>query len=137
MSHDDIYFLKIAIEEGKKGQRYPFGGVVVVDDKVIAKDHNHAWEYNDPTAHAETLALVKACKKLGNHNLPPGSVLYSSHEPCLMCFTCASWARIERLVFAIPASEIRGDMFEFKGVNIFQVAKKLQRPMKVEHIRLT
>lgn len=132
----DREYIRMAIEEGRKGKRYPFGAVIVVGGKVLAKAYNRAWETHDPTAHAETSAIVTACKKFGSHNLPPGSILYSSHEPCLMCFCCAAWARIERIVFNVPASEIRDDMFEFKGVSIHEMADKLLRPMKMEQIDL-
>ena len=133
---DDKYFLKLAIEEGKKGPKpKPFGGVIVKDGQVIAKDYNHVHERADPTAHAEASAIVKACKKLGNRNLT-GCTLYASHEPCLMCFSCSAWAEIERIVFCTPASEVDGFMYEFKDINIFDMAKKLLRPMKVERLEL-
>ena len=133
---DDKDFLKLATEEGKKGTPpYLFGAVIIKDGKVIARDHSRAVEQHDPSAHAEISAIRLACKKLGNHNIP-GSTLYASHEPCMMCFSCAAWAEIERTVFAIPASEQDNFMYEFEGVNIFEMAKKLTRPMKVEHIKL-
>jgi guanine deaminase len=130
----DQDFLKMAVEEGMKGPRpRPFGAVLVKGGKVIAADFNHVGELMDPTAHAEVSAIVRACKKLGSHNIP-GSTLYASHEPCLMCFSCAAWAEIDRIVFATPASKVDGFSYEFKDVNIFEMAKKLARPMKVEQI---
>jgi tRNA(Arg) A34 adenosine deaminase TadA len=136
MLHDDKYFLKIAIEEGKKGNApYLFGAIVVKNGEIIAKDHNHVAERTDPTAHAENSALVLAAKKLGNQNLP-GCTLYASHEPCMMCFSCAAWAEIDRIVFSTPASEQDSFMYEFKDVNIFDMAKILTRPMQVECIEL-
>jgi guanine deaminase len=132
----DKDFLKIAIEEGKRGPRpLPFGAVIVKGGQIIAQDHNHVGERTDPTAHAETSAIVLAAKKLGDWNMP-GCTLYASHEPCMMCFSCAAWAEIDRIVFAVPASEQDSFMYEFKDVNIFDMAKKLTRPMKVERIKL-
>jgi guanine deaminase len=132
----DEDFLRLAIEEGKKGPKpRPFGALVVKGDEIVASDFNHVHERSDPTAHAETSAIVKACKQFGDRNLG-GCTLYASHEPCLMCFSCAAWAKIERIVFGTPASEADGFMYEFKDVNIFDMAKKLTRPMKVEQINL-
>jgi tRNA(Arg) A34 adenosine deaminase TadA len=133
---NDKDFLKLAIAEGNKGpQPRPFGGVIVINGKIIAKDHNHVEERSDPTAHAEASAIVLACRQLNNRNLE-GATLYASHEPCLMCFSCAAWAKVERIVFNTPASEADGFMYEFDDVNIFDMAKKLRRPMKVEQIKL-
>jgi guanine deaminase len=130
----DKEFLKLAFKEGQKGTKpYLFGAVIVKDGEVIAQDHNHVWERSDPTAHAEVSAIVNACKKLGNHNLA-GCTLYASHEPCLMCFCCAAWAEVDRIVFSVPASEQDGFMYEFKDVNIFDMAEKLQRDIKVERV---
>ena len=133
---EDRDFLIMAIEEGKKGRApYLFGAVVVKDGEVIAIDHNHVAERTDPTAHAEVSALVLAAKKLGSQNMP-GATLYASHEPCMMCFSCAAWAEIDRIVFATPASAQNPDMYEFKGVSIFEMADKLQRPIKVERLKI-
>lgn len=130
----DQQFLKLAVHEGKKGRApYLFGAVVVKDGEVISLGHSHTFDKNDPSAHAEISAIREACKKLGSHNIP-GCTLYTSHEPCLMCFSCAAWAEIDRIVFVTSASEQDDSMYEFKNVNIFDMAKKLLRPMKVERI---
>lgn len=136
---DDVYFLKEAIKIGKTGHErgispVVFGAVVVKDGKIIAKDHSHTHENHDPTAHAETSAIRQAAQKLGSHNLE-GCTLYGSHEPCLMCFSCAAWARMDRAVYAHSASELDGFTYEFKDISLQDLAKKLARkPMKVEHI---
>lgn len=132
----DKDYLKIAIEESKKAQPpHQYGAVVVVGDEIVALDHNHVWERKDPSAHAEVSAIVGACQKIGNHNLK-GATLYASHEPCVMCFSCAAWADIERIVYATKASELAGidDSYEFKGVSLQDLATKLVRPMSVEYI---
>jgi tRNA(Arg) A34 adenosine deaminase TadA len=134
----DKDFLKLAIEESKKAQLpHQYGAIIVVDGEVIAIDHNHVWERKDPSAHAEVSAIVGACQKIGNHNLK-NATMYGSHEPCLMCFSCAAWAGVERIVYATKASEIEGvdDSYEFKGVSLQDLAAKLIRPISVEHIPL-
>lgn len=134
---DDRYFLQLATDEGnKKDKPYNFGAVIVKNGKVIAKDFNHVHETNDPSAHAEVSSLRKAAAKSGNHNLD-GAVMYGSHEPCLMCFSCAAWANVARVVYAIPTSEQNDFSYEFKDVSLNELASKLaRRPMSVELIRL-
>jgi guanine deaminase len=129
-------YLKLAISEGnKKAKPYNFGAVVVKDGKVIAAEHGHVQETNNPTLHAETSAIIAACKQLNSHNID-GCTLYASHEPCMMCMSCAAWAHIDRVVYVTPASEQPDFMYEFKDFSIQDFAKKLPRPMKVERINL-
>ena len=134
---DDIYFLKQAIEIGnKKPVPYNFGAVVVKDGKIIAADHNHVQETNNPSLHAEISAIIKACEVLDSYNID-GCTLYASHEPCMMCMACAAWAHIDRIVYVTAASEQQDMMHEFKGFSVQDFAKKLPRPMKIERILLS
>ncbi len=134
----DEYFLREAIKIGKLGKvkgisPVEFGAVVVKDGKIIARDHSHTHQKYDPAAHAETSAIRKAAKKFKSHNLE-GCVLYGSHEPCLLCFSCAAWANMDRVVYATPASE-SGTTYEFEGISLQELTKKLaRRPIKVELI---
>lgn len=132
---NDQDFLKEAVRVGnQKADPYNFGAIVVKDGEIIAADYNHVHEENDPTAHAETSAIRAACQKLGTYNLE-GCTMYGSHEPCLMCFSCAAWARMDRVVYAKPASEITNFTYEFEGIQLQELAKHLaRRPIKVELI---
>ena len=133
---DDRYFLKEAIKIGnKKAKPYNFGAVVVKDGKIIAAEHSQVQETNNPTLHAETSAIIKACEELDSYNID-GLTLYASHEPCMMCMSCAAWSHIDRIVYCISASEQERTMYEFKNFSIEDFAKKLLRPMKVERIKL-
>ena len=132
---DDQYFLREATRIGnQRAVPRNFGAVVVKDGEIVAAEHNHVHEQNDPTAHAETSAIRMACKKLGTHNLE-GCTLYGSHEPCLMCFSCAAWARMDRVVYAVAANE-QEFSYEFESISLEDLAKHLARPMKLEHIPL-
>lgn len=135
---DDKYYLQAATEQGnRKAKPYNFGAVIVKDGEIIAQDFNHVHEDNDPSAHAEVSALRKAAAKLGSHNLD-GATMYGSHEPCLMCFSCAAWANIARIVYALPASEQDDFSYEFKDVSLKDLSSKLvRRPISVELIRLS
>jgi len=77
----------------------PFGALVVAPDGRTFEGVNRVTANNDPTAHAEVVAIRTACQGLGTFDLA-GSVLYSSCEPCPMCLASSLWARIDRVVFA-------------------------------------
>jgi len=98
----DKFFMQETLKEAKKAYKkneVPVGAVVVYNDKIIAKAHNLNITTNDPTAHAEILALRKASKVLRNYRLPDCE-LYTTLEPCPMCAGAMVYARIKRLVYA-------------------------------------
>ncbi len=132
----DEEFLKLAVEKGNEVKApYNFGAVVVKDGEAIGSDHANVWEQHDPSAHSEVSAMRLAGQKLKDWQLG-GCTLYASHEPCAMCFACAAWAGIDRIVFVTPASAQKEVMYEFKEPDIIGMSKKLLRPMKVEQIDL-
>ena len=79
----------------------PVGAILVKDGKLISQAHNKSLIHNDPSAHAEIVALRKAGKKLQNYRLAD-TTLYVTLEPCAMCLGALIHARIERLVFGAP-----------------------------------
>ena len=83
----------------RSGEGGPFGAVVIRDNEVIAEGWNQVTASNDPTAHAEIVAIRHAAAALGSFRLT-GCVLYSSCEPCPMCLAAAWWARVDRVVYA-------------------------------------
>lgn len=101
MYKDDYYFMTRALKQAevayKKGE-VPVGAVVVKDGKVIARGYNLRETTNDPTAHAELLAMKKASKKLNSWRLS-GCTLYVTLEPCPMCSGVIVNSRIDRVVF--------------------------------------
>lgn len=95
------YFLSEAIKEAKKAQKFgevPVGAVITLNDKIIARGRNKSITSNDPSAHAEIVAIRNAGKKLNNYRLD-GCKLYVTVEPCPMCAGALIWARISELVF--------------------------------------
>jgi len=93
--------MKMALEEAYRAEReeeVPVGAIIVKDDKVIARAYNQVIKRNDPTAHAEILALRQAALALRNYRLID-TTLYVTIEPCLMCGGALVQARIGRLVF--------------------------------------
>lgn len=89
------------MESGRGG---PFGALVVRDGAVLAEGWNEVTSTNDPTAHAEVVAIRRACAALGDFSLA-GATLYASCEPCPMCLAAAYWARIRRIVFSNTRAE--------------------------------
>jgi tRNA(Arg) A34 adenosine deaminase TadA len=81
------------------GEGGPFGALVALDGEVIAEGWNRVTSTDDPTAHAEIVAIREACRELGRFELR-GGVLYTSCEPCPMCLAATYWARLDRLVYA-------------------------------------
>lgn len=89
--------IELAVENVKNGGG-PFGAVVVKDGQVVATGANRVTPNNDPTAHAEVMAIRAACTKLGTFDLS-GCVLYTSCEPCPMCLGAIYWAHIDKIYY--------------------------------------
>jgi guanine deaminase len=102
MSSTDEAFMRHAIALSRRGMEGdaggPFGALVVKDGQVVAEGWNQVTSTNDPTAHAEVVAIRRACAALGRFDLR-GAVLYTSCEPCPMCLAAAYWARVDAVVF--------------------------------------
>ena len=88
----------------------PFGAVVVREGQILAATGNSVMRDHDPSAHAEVNAIREACRKVGSPNIP-GAVLYSSCEPCPMCYSTAYWARISKIFYAAAWTDY-ADLFD-------------------------
>ena len=101
-SAEDQKFMQMAIElseENIDSGGGPFGAVIVRNGELIAKGANRVVPNNDPTAHAEVVAIRNACEKLNTFDLK-GCTVYTSCEPCPMCLSALYWAGIERICYA-------------------------------------
>jgi len=97
----DKYFMRVAMAEARKSSangEVPVGAVVVFENMVLSKAHNETIVTGDPTAHAEIMAIRKACEIKKNYRIP-GCDLYVTLEPCAMCLGTVIQARIRKLVF--------------------------------------
>ncbi|MCX5570786.1 nucleoside deaminase [Kaistia nematophila] len=111
-------FMDLALDEARKAAErgeVPIGAVIVRDGVVLAADGNRTLELNDPTAHAETLAIRTACAALQSQRLPDCD-LYVTLEPCPMCAAAISFARIRRLYYG--AADPKGGAVE-SGVRFY------------------
>ena len=128
----DEKFLKRAIELSKQGmnssQGGPFGCIVVKGDEIIGEGSNLVTSSNDPTAHAEVVAIRMACEKLGTYQLT-GCDIYTSCEPCPMCLGAIYWARPQRVVYANTKEEAAAidfdDDFIYKEINTKMSERKI------------
>ena len=89
----------------------PFGCVIVMDNKIIAEGSNKVTSSNDPTAHAEIVAIREACQKLQKFNLT-GCDLYASCEPCPMCLSAIYWAHIDNIFYANTRNDAKKINFD-------------------------
>jgi tRNA(Arg) A34 adenosine deaminase TadA len=103
MNDQDIAFMRRAIELARAGAESnaggPFGCVIAKDGRIVGEGCNQVTSTNDPTAHAEIVAIRNACASLGSFQLT-GCVVYTSCEPCPMCLGAIYWARPSAIYFA-------------------------------------
>lgn len=99
---DDKHYLQLAIEQAKKSVNeggFPAGAIIVKDGNVISEAVSTGFIHNDPSGHAEAVAIREACKNLITSDLS-GAVMYESIECCVMCLSVAYWAGISKIVYA-------------------------------------
>ena len=115
---NDINFMNRAIElsiNNIKNNGGPFGCVIVYNNKIIAEGVNRVTSNNDPTAHAEIVAIREACKKLNTFNLK-GTQLYTSCEPCPMCLSAMYWAHIDKIFYGNSRNDAAKINFDDKFI---------------------
>ena len=121
---NDQEFMKAAIAMASNGMNSnaggPFGAVVVKNGEIIASGHNEVTSTNDPTAHAEVVAIRKACEKLGTFQLDECEI-YTSCEPCPMCLGAIYWARPSKVYYACNQQDAANidfdDQFIYDEIN--------------------
>ena len=91
--------IRLSIQKMRSGQGGPFGAVVVRQGKIVGRGWNQVTSANDPTAHAEVVAIREACRRLRTFQLDDCD-LYTSCEPCPMCLSAIYWARFRRVFYA-------------------------------------
>ena len=115
----DDRFMRLAIEQARAGVaagQTPFGACVVRGGAVVAAAHNRVWADTDITAHAEVVAVRAACRRLGTIDLS-GCVIYSTTEPCPMCFSACHWARLDAIVYGADIADARAAGFNELAVS--------------------
>jgi tRNA(Arg) A34 adenosine deaminase TadA len=120
--------IALAVENVHAGRGGPFGAVVVREGRIIAEGTNRVTSSNDPTAHAEVVAIRIACAALNSFQLP-GCELYTSCEPCPMCLGAIYWARPARVYFACTAADAAAagfdDSFIYEQLTVPLASRKI------------
>ncbi|HTW59217.1 MAG TPA: nucleoside deaminase [Terriglobales bacterium] len=96
--------IQLSLDNVRSGQGGPFGAVIVKDGSILAEGVNRVTSTNDPTAHAEVVAIREACAKLGAFELNDCEI-YTSCEPCPMCLGAIYWARLTRIYYGNAAAD--------------------------------
>jgi tRNA(Arg) A34 adenosine deaminase TadA len=137
MTDTDRTFMGVALALARKNastaEGGPFGAVVVFDGKVVGEGRNQVTRTNDPTAHAEIVAIREAAKKLGRFDLQ-GCVIYTSCEPCPMCLAAAYWARVDKIVYSATQTEAAAAGFD--DAFLYEEFAKLQSERQLKTVRL-
>ena len=135
MSNNSEFMLR-AIElsiQSAKSKGGPFGCVIVKDNKIIAEGHNQVTANNDPTAHAEIVAIRNACAKLNNFFLK-GCDLYTSCEPCPMCLSAIYWSHLDNIYYANTRTDAKD--IDFDDSFIYSEIKKEIDDRKIKMIQI-
>ena len=112
----------------------PFGCVIVKDGEIIAEGANTVLADNDPTCHGEMNAIRNACKELGTHDLS-SCILYTTSEPCPMCYGAIWWARISKIYYASTTRDAK-EFGNFDDLTLSEEIKSAinERPITAEQI---
>ena len=123
--------IELSLENVRSGKGGPFAAVVVKDGRIIAEGTNRVTSTNDPTAHAEIVAIREACRSLTSFQLT-GCDIYTSCEPCPMCMGAIYWARPAHVYFAATAADAARYGFDDSFID-----QELQRPWAERKIPMT
>lgn len=130
-------FMREAVEAARegvsRGDGGPFGAVVVLDGRVVARAWNRVIREQDPTAHAEVCAVREACRTLGRFHLEDCD-LYASCEPCPMCLGAIYWARLRRVFYAATRADAAAA--GFSDAQIYEEFAKRPEARSVRFTRL-
>lgn len=132
MTEQDKEFMRRAIELAQDGidanDGGPFGAIIVKDGRIIGEGCNRVTSTNDPTAHAEIVAIREACRNLNSFQLE-GCLIYTSCEPCPMCLGAIYWARPARMYFACTREDAAGVGFDDDFIY-----EEIERPIEERRI---
>ena len=134
MSVDDE-FLRVAVDisadiSGRGG--FPVGAIIVKGNEIISQGVSDGKRHHDPTWHAEIDAIRRASARLKTRNLRD-TVLYSSMEPCLMCYAACYWANISKIVFAVGKDQL-DEMHYEKGISSAEISSSILQHWPIEII---
>ena len=121
----DEQYMRLAIDKAREGvaaDQSPFGACIVRDGTVIACEHNVVWRTTDSTAHAEVTAIRAACRAVAGVKLA-NATIYSTTEPCPMCFAAIHWAGISRIVYGASIADAERAGFGELSISNFDMKR--------------
>ena len=122
--------IEAARESVSRGAGGPFGACIVRDGQILSVSSNHVLVNHDPTAHAEVSAIRQACSQLADHLLE-GAEIYSTTEPCPMCFSSIHWARIAKIYYGTNIADVAALGFNELDVSNFQMKEMGNSPIEI------
>ncbi len=133
-SHPQARFMQAALDDIShalaREEGGPFGACLVQGDRILALAHNTVLKEKDPTCHAEINAIRLAARTLGRHELR-GCVIYSTTEPCPMCFSAIHWARIDTIVYGTRIADVEALGFHELHISNQQMQRLGHSPVRL------
>ena len=127
--------IKMAEENARSGNGGPFGAIVVLGGEIIGRGVNKVTSNNDPTAHAEVMAIRNACKHLNDFKLED-AIIYTSCEPCPMCLSAIYWARIKMIYYTAQNTDAAkagfDDSYIYKEISL-PLDKRSIPAIRIDH----
>ncbi len=123
---NDIEAMRHTIAVAQQNPEVPIGCVIMLDGKIVGQGHNEADQQHDPTAHAEIVAIRRACEALGVSQLK-GATLYSTLQPCGMCSMASIWAGIGRIVYGAERDQVHKMYFEDRHLDTMDFIRDAYR----------
>lgn len=126
-------YMRMAVAKAQEGIRKgqtPFGACIVRDGEILSCAHNAVWDTMDITAHAEVCAIREACQDARSVDLE-GSIIYSTCEPCPMCFSACHWARIGTIVYGARIADAQEAGFHEMVISNDQMKKIGGSPLNI------
>ena len=135
MSHENHMrrAIELSREKMREDEGGPFAAVIVRNGRIVAEGWNQVTGHNDPTAHAEIVAIREACRALGTFCLD-GCEIYTSCEPCPMCLAAIYWARIDKVYYANTAADAAAIGFDDEKLYREMAAEPAARSLPSERI---
>lgn len=130
------HFLRLAIEKSQESVAqggFPAGAVVVKDGRVIGTGISIGNKINDPTSHGELVAIREACQNLQSSELKE-AVLYTSMQPCSMCFSASMWSGISKIFYAVSMDRVDPEYYG-GSYHIHDLNKSFIRPLELNHMQ--
>jgi tRNA(Arg) A34 adenosine deaminase TadA len=130
----DEAFMRLAVAkaaEGVAAGQTPFGACIVKGDEMISCEHNAVWATTDITAHAEIRAIRAACRALGSIDLA-GCSIYTTCEPCPMCFSACHWAHLDRIVYGAVIADAQAAGFRELTIPAEEMKRIGGSPIKLQ-----